>query len=231
MGFDVDAQVIRVLEQGLPPLPATLEPEDTAPVAAWRGVRYGSVLLVRLINDGNDGDADCALAERDESGSWRVVDWGGCPWHHRPFERPDSGPVMWIEVQTRETSLSFEVRDAMAAIARGEPQDVIEAGGEPVIVRVPAGSIDPAAIARQAEETADFNALIASGLTTAVPRLVLGIAPTGVAAIAIEQGGDRRTMPIDSPVGAFVLGIEAAGSATMQPLDPDGGPVGPPQRA
>jgi hypothetical protein len=217
-----------ILEHGLPPLPSPLVPEQGAAVAAWRGDRHGCVLFTRVINDGMDGDADVAVVERAEDGSWGALAWGGCPWPDETFTRPRDGAVTWVEVATHETGLRFHSRDLRIAIARGETPDDVDFGGEPEIVRMAAaGEFGPDRLARQRAEWAAFDALVASGLTIADFRWVLGIAPERVAAIEVERAGERLRLPIDSPVGAFVIGIEGPGQATMQPLDADDRPVGP----
>jgi hypothetical protein len=165
VSYDARAEVLGILEHGLPPLPSPLVPEQGAAVAAWRGDRHGCVLFTRVINDGMDDDADVAVVERAEDGSWVRI-----------------------------------------------------AGG---------GEFDPDRLARQRPEWAAFDALVASGLTIADFRWVLGIAPERVAAIEVERAGERLRLPIDSPVGAFVIGIEGPGQATLQPLDADDRPVGP----
>jgi hypothetical protein len=57
MPADPYAEIVTILEHGLPPLASPLVPEDGAAVAEWRGERHGCVLFTRAIKDGMDGDA------------------------------------------------------------------------------------------------------------------------------------------------------------------------------
>ncbi len=100
MGFDIGEWTVRVLNGGLPPVPAGLEPGQTVPVALWRGERYGAVLFLRLWKDGNV-DSDCAIAARAEDGSWNEPSaWGGSGWIDDPLVRSrggrDGDPVAWL---------------------------------------------------------------------------------------------------------------------------------------
>ncbi|MEA2466598.1 MAG: hypothetical protein QOJ57_724, partial [Thermoleophilaceae bacterium] len=56
-------------------------------------------------------------------------------------------------------------------------------------------------------------------------RALLGAASEQVAAIAVEHGGRTWTVPIESPSGAFIVGLEAPGPATLRVLDQDGRPL------
>ena len=69
MGYDIDAQTVKVLTEGLPALPRSFEPNRTLPLAFWRGERHGAVLFVRLWRNGNY-DSECAITERAPNGSW-----------------------------------------------------------------------------------------------------------------------------------------------------------------
>ena len=83
MGFDIDAWTVRVLEDGVPPLPGRLEPSQTVPVAVWRGEAHGAVLFLRLWRNGNM-DCDCAITERRAGGGWDMpMGWGGSAWIER----------------------------------------------------------------------------------------------------------------------------------------------------
>jgi hypothetical protein len=163
MGFDVGGWTVRVLEEGLPPLPDRLEPSQTVPVAVWRGERYGAVLFVRRWTNGNV-DSDCAITERGGTGSWAYPQgWGGGGWIDDPPVRSEAGwdgkPVVWLRVTE-----SYGV------------------------------------------------------------RVVAGAASTNVAGIEVEQAEGLWSVPIDSPCGAFVVGIESGGPGTLRALD-EGGSV------
>ena len=53
-------------------------------------------------------------------------------------------------------------------------------------------------------------------------RAVLGAASTPVAAIEVEQDGRSWTVPIESPCGAFIVGLEDPATATLRVLGHDG---------
>lgn len=60
MAFDVGAETVRVLSEGLAPPPQTLERGETAPFALWTHLAYGAVLFIRRWR--NDvWDSDCAI--------------------------------------------------------------------------------------------------------------------------------------------------------------------------
>jgi hypothetical protein len=46
-----------------------------------------------------------------------------------------------------------------------------------------------------------------------------------VAAIAVKHGGRTWTVPIESACGAFIVGLEAPGPATLRVLDHDDRPL------
>jgi hypothetical protein len=174
MAFDVGVETVRVLEEGLAPLPAHLEPSQTVAVALWRGERYGAVLFVRLWRNG-DFDCDCAIAWRAADGSWEEPgSWGGSGWIDDPLVRSETGwdgdPVLWLGLQSLE---------------------------------------------RGADEV----------------RACLGAASTEAAAIEVQHAGRAWTVPIDSPCGAFIVGLEAPGPATMRALDRNGRPLTGTERA
>ncbi len=162
MGFDVGTWTVRVLEEGLPPLPARLEPSQTVPVAVWRGERHGAVLFVRLWRNAQF-DSDCVITDRQADGRWEgPMSWGGGPWLEEPLVRTEAGwdgwPVVWLG--------TTGVDDVLAA---------------------------------------------------------RGAASARVAAIRVEQAGRVSTLPVDSPCGAVVVGVETGnGLATLEPVDADG---------
>jgi hypothetical protein len=56
-------------------------------------------------------------------------------------------------------------------------------------------------------------------------RAVKGAASLEVAAIGVEQGGRNWQVPIDSPCGAFVIGIEDPAPVILRALGADGQPL------
>jgi hypothetical protein len=56
-------------------------------------------------------------------------------------------------------------------------------------------------------------------------RALRGAASSRVAAIEVEQRGRTWTVPIESPCGAFIVGLESPGPATLRVLDRDGQPL------
>jgi hypothetical protein len=161
VAFDVGEWTVRVLEDGLPPLPERLEPSQIVPVAAWRGERHGAVLFVRLWRNGQV-DSDCAITQRRADGGWdEPWGWGGGPWVDDPLVRSETGwdgsPVAWLGTS----------------------------GNDGV-------------------------------------RAVEGAASKQVAAIEVEQAGRKWTVAIDSPCGAFVVGIESPGPASVRAVDEHG---------
>ena len=56
-------------------------------------------------------------------------------------------------------------------------------------------------------------------------RALLGAASAQVAAIEVAHAGKTWTVPIESPCGAFIVGLEAPGPATLRVLDHDGRPL------
>ena len=222
MGFDIDAWTVRVLEQGLPPLPARLEPSQTVPIALWRGERYGAVLFVRLWRNGNV-DSDCAITERAADGSWEEdVFAGGSGWIQDPLVRSENGwdgdPVIWLGT----TGMGFGV----------EPEDETdEPGMHPVIVKVPAGlSEDESRALVEAHAQREREARQALWDQFDV-RAIVGAASARVAAIEVEQGGRKWEVPIESPCGAFIVGLEQPGPATLGVLGHDGSHLVPISRA
>jgi hypothetical protein len=161
VGFDVFEGTVRVLEEGLPPLPQRLEPSQTVPVAVWRGESHGAVLFVRLWRNGNM-DCECAITERRAGGGWEEpMGSGGGGWIDDPLVRPEEGwqgdAVLWLG----------------------------ESGSNGV-------------------------------------RAVRGAASKRVSAIEVEQAGRRRSLPVESPCGAFVVGIESQEPAVVRALDEHG---------
>jgi hypothetical protein len=102
MGFDVFEWTVRVLQEGLPPLPDRLEPSQTVPVAMWRGESHGAVLFVRLWRNGNM-DCECAITNRRADGGWdEPTASSGSAWIDDPLTRPEDGwrgeRVAWLGV-------------------------------------------------------------------------------------------------------------------------------------
>lgn len=98
MGF-VENWTVRVLTDGLPPLPDRLERGQTVPAAVWRGKHAGAVHFLRLWKNGQP-DCDTAISERRSDGSWEEPHFcGGNAWVDDPLTRPDEGwggyPVVW----------------------------------------------------------------------------------------------------------------------------------------
>jgi hypothetical protein len=54
-------------------------------------------------------------------------------------------------------------------------------------------------------------------------RAVRGAASKRVSAIEVEEAGRSWSLPIDSPCGAFVVGIESPAPATVHAIDEQGG--------
>jgi hypothetical protein len=190
--MDIGAWTVRVLEDGLPPLPARLERGQTVPIARWRGERYGAVLFVRVWKDGTL-DSDCAVTRRAADGSWEEPGaWGGGGWIDDPLVRPRTGwdgdPVVWL---------------GMSGI--GSEEEVIPSDA-------PGFSITDVVAPR--DDAAPWTGLDA--------RALLGAAAKQVAAIEVEHEGRTWTVAIESPCGAFIVGLEAPGPATLRVLGHDG---------
>lgn len=58
-----------------------------------------------------------------------------------------------------------------------------------------------------------------------VVRVAEGAASKRVAAIEVEQAGRKWLHPIESPCGAFVVGVESPEPATLEALDQQGQPL------
>ncbi len=58
-------------------------------------------------------------------------------------------------------------------------------------------------------------------------RALCGFATPAVRSIGIVQGDSARTIPIDSPAGAFVVVVVDAGDVDLQSLGDDGDQIGP----
>jgi hypothetical protein len=106
MGFDIDECTTLVLSGGLPPLPASLEPGKTLPLARGLGDHYGAVLFVRRWRNDNV-DCDVAILARDSSGSWaEFTTSSGSAWIDDPLTRSESGwngeQVLWLGISGRD---------------------------------------------------------------------------------------------------------------------------------
>jgi hypothetical protein len=68
---------------------------------------------------------------------------------------------------------------------------------------------------------------VAGGLVSdgRVVRVAEGAASSRVAAIEVQQGGRKWLHPIESPCGAFAVGVESAEPATLQAVDDQGEPL------
>jgi hypothetical protein len=208
MAFDIAEWTVRVLDDGLPPLPAQLKPGQTVAVARWRGQRHGAVVFVRLWKNGNV-DNDCAIAERAPDGSWEEPSaWGGTGWIDDPLVRSQNGwdgdPVAWLGL----SGIGFEVVDESDYAGGPDDFQVVD-----VVKRD--GPDEDTARPRFAEEPW-------AGLAV---RALLGAASEQVAAIEVEHGGRTWEVPIESPCGAFIVGVEGPGPATLRVLGHDGQPL------
>ena len=199
-----------------------LDPGRTIAIALWRGERHGAVVFIRLWRDGTTIDYDCAIAERAADGSWDEPSaWSGGPWMPDPLVRPDDGwdgdDVVWLGLQAELRPLEDE-------------EEWMPAGGaiaETDFVEVAADLPEEAKQALLAQHMAKVDAEMTPDPDEYVVRAVLGAASMRVGAIGVEHGGRSWTVPIESPCGAFIVGIEGPGVATLQPLDRDGRPLGP----
>jgi hypothetical protein len=222
MGFDVGEWTPRILEGGLRPLPERLEPSRTFAIALWRGPHYGAVVFIRLWRDGETIDYDCAIAERLGDGSWNEPDsWSGAPWMPDPLTRPadgwDGDQVVWLGQTAKLAPLEDD--DDWTP-----PPGSLE---ETFTFELPAGATE----AEHEALIAEMEARMTPDPDEYVVRAVLGAASQRVAAIGVEFGDRSWTVAIESPCGAFIVGIEGPGVATLQPLDSDGSPVGPSRQA
>jgi hypothetical protein len=221
MSYDIAEWTVRVLEDGLPPLPDRLDRGQTVPVAFWRGERYGAVLFVRLWKNGQP-DSDCAITERAADGSWEEPSsWGGGPWIDDPVVRSESGRdgdhVLWLGSNALGGDEPEEVLpDWVTEVA--SPDGVT--GAE--IVHVPSDMPKDEVEAMFAARDAEFGARMLEAARKADFRAILGAASMQVASIEVEHDGHTRTETIDSPAGAFVIGIEGRGPATLRALDASG---------
>jgi hypothetical protein len=234
MGFDIGEETVRVLGSGLPPLPAELEPSQTFPAALWRGERYGAVLFLRMWRNGNI-DCDVAISKRNTDGSWEEPNaWGGGGWIDEPLVRSETGwdgdPMLLLgsfaqdELDDEDDESEWQADiDADAVADSPAPErfghtraDVIhvppEMSGEEARAFVEA-TMERERAAREAE----WNQLAV--------RAVRGVAAMQVAAIEVEQDHRKWTIPIESPCGAFIVGLEHRGPATVRALDHHGEPL------
>jgi hypothetical protein len=221
MGFDVGEWTVRVLEGGLPTLPERLEPGQTVAVARWRGEHYGAVLFVRLWKN-RVVDSDCAITERAADGSWEEPSsWGGTGWIDDPLVRSQTGwdgdPVVWLG--TRGMGFEAEDESHRGDVLRDKTSPAGVAGN--VVWTDDTGTLGPDEAAALAERLL-FEEAPWSGLDV---RALLGAASAQVDAIEVEHGGRRWTVPIESPCGAFIVGLESPGRATLRALDRDGRPL------
>jgi hypothetical protein len=225
MGYDIGEQTVRVLSSGLPPLPSRLEPSLTFPAAMWRGDRYGAVLFLRVWRDGNI-DSDCAISERNTDGSWEEpLSWGGGGWIDNPLVRSQTG---WDGDQILVLG-SFCRRDRSDSEEPEVPAELPASGTFGIsrrdIARIPPGTCEEEKRAlvetvmkqdRVARE-AEWNQLAV--------RAIQGVAAMSVDAIEVQQHDKKWTIPIKSPCGAFIVGLEHPGPATLSALDRNGEPL------
>jgi hypothetical protein len=90
------------------------------------------------------------------------------------------------------------------------------------------GWIDEPLVRTQHGWDGDQVAWLGSSGTNGV-RAVRGAASMAVSAIEVEQGGRKRSYRVDSPCGAFVVGIESPEPARLRAVDERGDPVGRPR--
>jgi hypothetical protein len=165
------------------------------------------------------------LVERGADGRWEdVLGSGGGGWIQDPLVRSETGwegdPVLWIGSQ----GASFE---------SDEPDDYPRPPPEPgelgishaVTVRVPPGLTDDQARAYVEHSNDRDRRVRAARWDRLDVRLLRGVAACQVAAIEVEQAGQRSSVPIDSQCGAFIVGLEQRGPATIRVLGQDGRPL------
>lgn len=220
MGYDIAEWTVRVLEDGLPPLPERLEPGQTVPVAFWRGERYGAVLFVRLWRNGQP-DSDCAITERAANGSWEEpASWGGGPWIDDLVVRSETGwdgdQVAWLGSLATGDEPVEAPPDWVTKVRT--PDGVSGAEVVAVPADMPRDEVDAMFAAREAA----WDARLLEAARNSDFRAILGTASTQVSAIVIEHAGRRWAQTMDSPAGAFVVGIEGRGPATLRALNASG---------
>jgi hypothetical protein len=71
----------------------------------------------------------------------------------------------------------------------------------------------------------DVEAWMDAQMADSDVRAVEGAASMLVAAIEVEHDDRRWTVPIESPCGAFIVGIEGKGPATLRAIGHDGRPL------
>ena len=226
MERDLDEFAVTVLSTGLPRLPSGLETGVLVPIALWRGARFGAVLFVRLWTNGNV-DSECALVEREVDGAWgAVLGSGGGGWIDDPLVRNETGwdgdPVLWIGSNGIGLQPDDEDYEPAFVPAEGKQLGLVS---RPVIVRVPEGLDDDQARAYLDEARKADRRRWEARWDRLDLRALRGVASTQVQAIEVEQGDRRWRVPIDSPCGAFLVGLEQRGPATVRALGHDGRPL------
>lgn len=97
MGFDVERETVRVLEERFTP-PTSLARSETAAFARWIHEPFGAVLFIRRWRNDNF-DSDLTITCRDRVGQWVEPGFSGGSGAWDPFERPTDGwdgePVSW----------------------------------------------------------------------------------------------------------------------------------------
>jgi hypothetical protein len=224
VGVDLEELAVRVLDGGLPVLPERLETGVPVPVALWRGRSFGGVLFLRLWTNGNV-DAESVLVERDADGRWEdVLGSGGGGWIQDPLVRSETGwegdPVLWIGSQG--VGLEPDEHDDCP----WPPAEPGEFGTSyAVTLRVPPGLSEDQARAYVEHSNERERRVRAARWDRLDVRLMRGVASRQVAAIEVEQAGQRSSVPIDSPCGAFIVGLEQRGPATIRVIGHDGLPL------
>jgi hypothetical protein len=225
VGRDLEEFAVAVLAAGPPPLPSGLETGVPVPLAFWRGARFGAVLFVRLWTDGNV-DGECTLVEREADGTWgTVIGSGGGGWIDDPLVRNETGwhgdPVLWIGSSGLGLQPDDEDREPPFV-----PGDAKRLGvSRPEIVRVPE-DLDEEQVRAYVDRATEAERHLREARWDRLDlRVLRGLASEQVHAIEVEQGDRCWEVPIDSPCGAFLIGLEQRGPATVRVLGHDGRPL------
>jgi hypothetical protein len=225
VGRDLEEFAVTVLSTGLPPLPGALDTGMPVPIAVWRGDRFGAVLFARLWTNGNV-DGECTLVERAAAGDWgEVIGSGGGGWIDDPLVRNETGwrgdPVLWIG--SSGIGLTPDEVDPEPPFVPVHPRQL--GVSRPQIVRVPEGLDDEQARAHVDQVIQQQRRRREARWDTLDLRVLRGVASTRVRAIEVEQGNRRWEIPIDSPCGAFLVGLEQPGPAKIRVLGHGGRPL------
>jgi hypothetical protein len=225
VGRDFEEFAVTVLSTGLPLLPGGLETGVPVPIAVWRGDRFGAVLFVRLWTSGNV-DGECTLVERAADGGWgEVIGSGGGGWIDDPLVRNETGwrgdPVLWLG--SFGIGLRPDEVDHEPPFVPAHPKQLGVSRAQ--IVRVPEGLDDEEARAHADQVIQQQRRRRETRWDRLDLRVLRGVASTRVRTIEVEQENRRWEVPIDSPCGAFLVGLEQRGPATVRVLGHDGRPL------